>query len=452
MAYLSDVPPVCSGIVKDIDIGVEDKELMFSELSVTNVYVHESILSPTVQISVTFVDSVHLIKNFLQYKIAKGEMPNLSMTVINPMFNIEGRGPHGVTRDAELPINNFQVYRMDSRRPLNYHMEQFTLHICSPSIIKNQIYRMSDFYKMKELSKVVEDAMDSVGIKKNVRSIEKTDIHRDYISNNQHPFQVIAEITDMAMKDNHAQYLHYMTTEEVQGKHYFISLKKLLNNAEKKGFKPDFNYEYSEKGANETFTINDIMTYEFPCDFDTLLDLSGGIIHNKEDHKNHKPSMVSINPFDGGIFMVDGKIHGDKKLRGFGGALNAGAWSNKNNFEAPGLTSRPSGVEKYLHKRTENITFLHRERIDLKIVVPFNPRLHVGNLIDVSFYSKREKGSKNKDYGSGIYLVCHMTHDVKVGNYGTTILECIKVKEGSDYYKELRPDHQILPKLLKEKK
>lgn len=461
----SDIPPICSGMIKDLLLSVENQRLMASEITPTNVYIHESILSPTVQISITFLDTIHVIKNFIQYKIKGGEMPNMSMTVINPRFNIEGGNHvHSVTRDAELPINNFKVYRMDSRRPLNYHMEQYTLHLCSPSIIKNQIYRMSHFYKMKELSKVVEDAMDSAGIKKNVRFIEKTDLKRDYISNNQHPFQVISEIADMSMKDQHAQFLHYMTTEEVQGKHYFVSLKHLIKRADGKNFKGDFQYSYNEKGANETFYIDDIMTYEFPCDFDTLLDLSGGIIHNKADHKNHKPSMVSINPFDGGVFMVDGKIHGDNKLRGFGGALNAGAWSNKNNFESvktsgtfigattTGDASRPSGVEKYLHKRTENITFLHREKIDLKIVVPFNPTLHAGNLIDVSFFSKREKGTKNKNYGSGIYLIVHLTHDVKVGNYGTSIFECIKIKDTSDFYKELRPDHQILPKLLKEKK
>lgn len=465
MVNIPDIPPVCSGMIKDIDIGVKDKDIIFNELSGTNVYVHESILSPTVQISITFVDTIHIIKNLLQYKVSKnGDMPNLSMTVINPQFDIPGAGKvHSVQRDAELPINNFKIFRMDGRRPLNYHMEQFTLHICSPSIIKNQIYRMSHFYKMKELSKVVEDALESVGVKKGNRFVEKTDLKRDYVSNNQHPFQVISEISDMAMKDNHAQFLHFMTTEEVQGKHYFCSLDHLIKRAKEKKASVDFEYVYEEKGLNNTFDINDIMTYEFPCDFDTLLDLSGGIIHNQADREDHKPSMVSINPFDGGVFLVDGKIHGDNKTRGFGGVLNAGAWSNRNNFESTrtmgnfmgqsivGEPNRSSGVEKYLHKRTENISFLHREKTDLKIIVPFNPIIHAGKLIRATFYSKRETGSKVKNYGTGVYLICHLTHDIKIGNYGTTTLECIRVKDESDYYSELRPDHQILSKLLKKK-
>ena len=162
--------------------------------------------------------------------------------------------------------------------------------------------------------------------------------------------------------------------------------------------------------------------------------------------------MVSINPFDGGVFLVDGKYHDNAKLKGFGGALNSGAWSNLNNFEKPGSkTARESQVENYLHKRVEPITLLHREKIDLKMVVPFNPEAHVGQLLDVTFESIRFPAA-NKDFGTGIYLVAHMTHNIKVGAYSTTTFELIRVKDNFSYYNELRPDQQILKELIKKDK
>lgn len=482
-------PSVISGIVENFVIGVDDREEMFRELSITDVYVHESILSPQIQISVSFQDTTHLIKNYFQYKIKGGEMPKVSLQLKNPMFDVPDSVPvggeyRGAKTDATLDIGGMVVYRMDNRKNVNYHTEEFTLHFCHPSTILNLKSRMSDFYRMQEVSKIVRDGLKAVGSSA-LSVVDKTDLRRDYMSNNQHPFQVIAEIADMAMANKRTQFLHYMTTESISGLHYFKSINSLIKE------KPIFTFMYNEKGMNQQLTdINNIMVYEFPCDFDTLLDLTGGIIHNSKDYANHRPSMISMNPFDGGMFLVDGKVHGDKKTQGFGGTLNAGAWSNLNNFESNkpygagsstinsivsavsgaasggpagalssllggggggmqvvGDASRPSQVEKYLHRRTEAITHFHRESIDLKIVVPFNPNMHVGKVIRVRFQSKRDYGANSDDFGSGTYLIAHMTHNIKVGSYGVTTMELIKIKDESRKYKELRPKHQTLKDL-----
>lgn len=482
---MANYPPVISGIVENFKIDVDDPNIMFNELSITDVYLQESILSPSLQISVTLHDTVHLVKNYFQYKVRKGEMPKASFVLKNPMFDVPDDVPiggeyRGQKKDVELPIAGMVVYRMDNRKPVNYHTEEFTLHMCQPATVQNLKARMSDFYKTTELSKIVQDGLKAVGSIKNV--VEATNTKRDYISNNQHPYQVISEIADMASLNGRVQFLHYMTSEDATGIQYFQPMKKLINAG------TVFDFYYNEKGVNQQLTDpSNIMTYEFPCDFDTLLDLSGGIIHNKQDYNNHKPSMVSMNPFDGGMFLVDGKIHGDRKTQGFGGTLNAGAWSNLKNFEsnAPygsssplasgiggaitgaatggfagalsgalgglsgggqlvGAASRPSRVEKYLHRRTEVLSFFHRENVNLKIVVPFNPKVHVGKMINVFFQTKRDA---KDDFGSGKYLICHLTHNIKVGSFGVTTLECIKIEDKSNGYKEIRPDHQILKKM-----
>lgn len=495
--------PNTSVIVDMFDIDVEDKKLL-AELSLLEIYIQESLLSPMPSMTIKVMDTTQLIKNLFYWKVNKGQPPKVKINLINPYID----GKKGIL------IDNLRIYRLDNRRLINYNAEEFNIHMVHDTAFNNMTGRMSHHYKKTELSKVVEDAMLSIGLSGS-SDIEKTDLIRNYVSNNQHPYQVIAEIADMAMKGNRAPFLHYMTFENVIGKQYFKSLNTLVVKNKVTG-----TYKFNEAGRNkQLIDPYNIMSYEFPCDFDTLLDMSQGILHNQKLYKDHKPSVVSINPFDGEVYLVDGKSHGNPKTQGFGGTLNTGAWSNINLFETSkkvnsgstgipglpaglsnltggiggitngisslqsglglaqnfltgnyfgaigalfslfgggekppvpwiGIADQPSSVEKYFHTRPELLAFLHRERVDLKIVVPFSPERHVGDKINVEFYSKREKTKSSKDFGSGEYIIVHMTHSIKVGSYGTTTFECIKIKDTHAGSADPRYSHQRLMDLL----
>lgn len=430
-------PKITSGIVDLIEVDIDDKVNIFGELSLNDVYVYESLLSPMPTITLKVTDTTHLIKNLYNWKMKGNQPPNVKINLLNPYIED--------TLKRNLLIDNMKIYRIDGRKPINYHTEEFNIHIIHGTAFNNQIARMSDYYKKTELSRIVEDAFQSLGVT-SASEAEKTEIIRNYMSNNQHPFQVISEIADMSMIGNRAPFLHYMTLENIVGKHYFKSLNSLVVKNKVTG-----TYKYNEKGFNKQLVDPyNIMSYEFPCDFDTLLDLSGGIVHNYDLYKDHKPSMVSINPFDSEVYLVDGKSHGSRTTQGFGGVLNTGAWSNINMFEDSkgGIADQPSQVEKYLHRRSEILSFLHRERVDLKITIPFTPERHVGDKINVEFFSKRIGNGDQKDFGSGEYLVVHMTHNIKVGAYGTSTLECIRVKDTHAGPADPRPANQRLVDLL----
>lgn len=427
MAYY---PPITSGVVENFTINSNDQETLYRELSLVDFYLKESLLSPSVQMSCQFTDPTHIVKNYMSYKFNGTMPPNITCTLVNPILN------------KSLNVR-LHVYRMDSRSPINYNTERFTLHSCDLTTFINMKRRMSDYYRDVELSKIVSDALNAAGA--DSTAIGKSKLSRSYMTNNQHPFQVISDISDMATDDVKSPFLHYMTMENKSGrdstgtgggKHYWKSLKELINQKEMHEF------SYNEKGVNEQLTDpNNIMLYEFPCDFDTLLDLSSGIAINEEDYKNHRPSMVSLNPFDSGFYLVAGKSH-DKTRGGFGGILNAGAWSNLNTQD-----DVPTRTERYLHKRSEMLSCLHRENINLKIVVPFNPEVHVGQNIKVKFEIKRDDELR-VDYGSGKYLVAHLTHNIKTGGYGTTTLECIKIDTAAGSPADPRLNHQKINTLL----
>ncbi len=61
--------------------------------------------------------------------------------------------------------------------------------------------------------------------------------------------------------------------------------------------------------------------------------------------------------------------------------------------------------------------------IALRLVLPFSPFLNVGRTIKAHFPNNMRDGEDT--YGSGKYLIVNMTHTIKAGGMGLTIVECV---------------------------
>jgi hypothetical protein len=72
---------------------------------------------------------------------------------------------------------------------------------------------------------------------------------------------------------------------------------------------------------------------------------------------------------------------------------------------------------------------LEQDKIALRMVVPFNPNLNVGRTINVRFPNTNPDSVNYEDnrytYGTGKYLIVNMTHNIKLGGFGTTVVECV---------------------------
>jgi hypothetical protein len=66
---------------------------------------------------------------------------------------------------------------------------------------------------------------------------------------------------------------------------------------------------------------------------------------------------------------------------------------------------------------------LDRDKIALRITVPWSPWLHAGDMIHFHWYNRFNQAEEL--YGSGQYLIAHMTHNIQYGGYATTNLDCI---------------------------
>ena len=87
-----------------------------------------------------------------------------------------------------------------------------------------------------------------------------------------------------------------------------------------------------------------------------------------------------------------------------------------------------TAVEKYLHKRQARMALLDKDKIALRITVPWSPWLHVGNKIHFHWNDRYEPSREL--YGSGEYIIAHMTHNIQFGGYAVTNLDCITNKIG----------------------
>ena len=83
-------------------------------------------------------------------------------------------------------------------------------------------------------------------------------------------------------------------------------------------------------------------------------------------------------------------------------------------------------VETHLVKRQARMSLLERDKIALRIVVPWNPMMHAGKIITLEWKNKSEDGKEGRDiYGHGDYLILNMTHTIRYGGFSTTTMDCV---------------------------
>jgi len=373
-----------------------------TDLTTMEINLSESLLTPGLQTSVRFHSALQGgLKNLELFKNAQ-----MNISVVKQSLSRFGL-------PTSLNISQ-PIYRLDRRKLWNNNVEQFYLNACDPTLLNDAERLISKSWKCTSPSDIVKYALLSCAGAQNV-VVDSSGPARDYIAENIHPFQVVAQQTNYALHGNYdPSFLHYMTYEN-NGTHYFRSLVTMTAQ------EPLIKYTYSEAGgaANALADPRNVITYSFPCDFDVLSD----ILNGTGTFNQLLSSLVLINPVFKSFSMIGGEQYGC----GIGeGVLNY-AISNQNSAQQQ--NSCPDYAKVYLLKRQARMGLLEQHRIALRLTVPFNPSLHVGNIIKFSTYNK-ETDPPRENYGSGDYLILHMTHNIKYGGYATTTMDCVSQTVG----------------------
>lgn len=383
------------------------KELFF-DLSIKEVNMSESLLTPGLQTSITLQSYFHnpLIKNLDKFKSAIA-----NITVQRPILQ-------DFNYPDKLEISS-RIYRLSDRKLITNTVEEFTLHGCDDTLLNDARNLVSKSWKCVSPSAIVNEILDScVGAK--TKDVESSGPGRDYIAENIHPFQVISQQADVALAGSvDPSFVHYMTYEgftlgDPRGKHNFRSLKSLT--APSNGVAK---FYHQETGASAGFANPlSILTHSFPCDFDYLSDILNGV----DIDGSLMSSMTVVNPMLKMMSLLGNKATGCGVGRGK-------FMSSLTNFNsAKDQDSCNTDVENHLLLRQARMSLLEEDKIALRLTVPWNPILHAGKMIEV--YIIHRASGEFQNFGTGLYLIHSLTHNLKDGGFGTTTLDCVSRSVG----------------------
>jgi len=318
------------------------------------------------------------------------------------------------------------IYRCDNRKFTSLNtgqVEELSLHSIDNAILKDAETIFEKSWKCASPGAVVTEALQKIGVNRVRFSPGTTGPGRPYVAESIHPLQVVQQQASVALWDgNDPSYVHYNTIDENSGQniHHFRSLGELMSNRHKPYhlFAGDtgitgltaFAYSFAPLGMRTA------VSFSFPCDYDVLSDVLNGINCGGKYINDVK----TFNLADGSFNSAMGALSTAGNI--FKSLTMSGTAKQQNACE--------TNVEKYLLKRQARMGLLDRNKIALRITIPWSPWLHVGQMIHFHWYNRYDPSLEQ--YGSGKYLILHLTHNIQYGGYAVTNLDCIANTYGSE--------------------
>jgi hypothetical protein len=382
--------------------GVDQSQ--FDDFSIKEIVLSESLLAPSLQTSVkvqSYRNNIPLKIYELFYNaplsidIEKPSLANFnmntSMSVRQKTYRLGGRSS---TRANDT----------DDRKLINRTVEELTFHGCDQTLLNDAGNLVSRSWKCTTPSVIANEVLRSCAGASKI-NIEHSDPAYDYIAENIHPFQVVAQQTNAALAaGNDPSFVHFMTYEN-EGTHHFRSLHKMAQQ------KPIIELLYSNTGKSYSVPYS-IMHYTFPCDFDLLSDILNGV------HENVN-SLALVNLATKGFSLFGHQTIGC----GVGGGPFKLAMTNQGSEKQQGMC--PDHRAKYILLRQARMGLLDKDKIGLRLVVPWNPMFNVGKVLEIKLYNDEDESRSTLNYGSGNYLISSLIHNIKSGGYGVTIMDCV---------------------------
>lgn len=378
----------------------------FEQIICKEITLTESLLTPGLQTSATFQSQIYNNKTFKNWEQTKNQIMSLDLR--------DGLGHQMSVQQT--------IYRLDNREfmPVNVgQVEEMTFHACDQTLLKDAKTLVSKSWKCTTPDEIVRYCLSScVGASQ--MDIQKTSPARDYVAEMIHPFQVIQQQANVALDGDDPSFVHYMTYGrggQSQPTHHFRSLKDLTSQGSKKTFYHSEAGVRGEVGYNDPNADQYAIHFTFPCDYDLLSDLLNGL---DENGKNINAGSF-LNPSDATGSFMNGSMSGCIQNGNFKQSLtNKGTAQQQNGCE--------TDVEKHLLRRQARMGLLEKDKIAFRLIVPWNPDLHAG---DVITFEWRDKGQNSSLlYGSGDYLISSMTHKIQLGGYATTTFDCVSKTVG----------------------
>lgn len=392
---LADIKIECPGVSSHI----------LEQLTPAEVTLGESLLTPGLQTSVKCQSYFHYlpIKNLDEFRNTpiniKIERPILAKFGLPSVLNVSNT-----------------IYRLDKRHLINDQIEEFTLHACHQTLLNDAKSLVSKMWMCSTPSQVTAEVLGGCAGAGSM-NIEGAPPARLYMAENIHPFQVVAQQGNAALEGgNNPDFVHFMTYENL-GTHHFRSLKTMCS----QDYVMEFKYDTTGASSGGYGNPHGIMTHQFPCDFDLLSDCLNGMNESGADIS----TFLAFNPFMRTATQFGSQISG----------CGLGSGNPKTGGSAGGSEGMqnmcPDYSDKYILKRQARMAMLEQDKIALRLVIPWNPILNAGKLIKLTLHNNKDPSKLN--YGSGIYLIHSIMHNIKFGGFSTLTLDCVSNTVGLNH-------------------
>lgn len=383
--------------------GVNDSDLR--DFTVREVILAESLLTPGLQTAVKVQSYIHSPNKWMErfkgvYVDIEVKRPMLARFGYKDTMNVRQKVYRLGGRSSTNPNGT------DNRKMVNHSVEEMVFHACDPTLLDDASTLVSKSWKCATPSSVVAEVLGSCA-GATALNIEACGPARDYIAENIHPFQIVAQQSNVALAaGNDPSFVHFMTYENY-GTHHFRSLHNMAKQA------PVITLRYADTG-NSYSNPRAIMNYTFPCDFDLLSDILNGV--GSEGNIN---SMMLFNPANKKI-----SLYGP---HGLGCGIGTGnfkiAQTNLGTEQQQDMC--PDFTKDYLQKRQARMGLLEKDKIALRLTVPWNSVYNVGKIIKIELVNTEDKTGQTLNYGSGNYLIMSLIHTVRTGGYSTITMDCV---------------------------
>lgn len=389
--------------------------ITFPDVTVKEVIVGESLLNPSAHVAVTLQSAIYTPQSqeAAFFNIMKNKDWNQLRDQAMKLY-IHDANPNNMREMRVMQT----IYRIDNRHFSNLNtgqVENLTVHSIDESILNDAERLMHGSWKCDTPTKVVKAALQEIGVD-NMSEIYDSGPARPYVAEYIHPLQVIQQQANVAMDGDDPSFLHYMTIKDSTGEniHHFKPLSKMFKGTAYDIYAADTaitgGTAFSQKINSSIYGKSQIaVTFSFPCDFDLLSDLLNGV-----NRSGQTVNAVATTNFLSGIFDFAGGDIAQIANRFFS-TTNLGSAQQQNTCE--------TDVEKHLQKRQARMGLLDKDKIALRITVPWSPWLHAGDMINFHWYNRYNQSEEL--YGSGKYLIAHLTHNIQYGGYAVTNLDCI---------------------------
>ena len=394
------VPDYQKSLVK-IFVAFTDGGTEVLDFTITEIMLGESLLTPGLQTSIKAQSYIHSAAN-KNFDRLRGSRVAISLEK-------EILAEYGFQSTMDI---NQVVYRLDSRKLINNQTESMVFRACDPSLLNDAETLVSKSWKCESPSDIAEYVLRScAGV--NSLDVEYSDPPRDYTAENIHPFQVVNQQANYALADGtDPSFVHYMTYQN-NGTHHFRSLKTLTRQS------PVATYSYNDTDSAYP-NPNSIMTYSFPCDFDLLSDVLNGIDSSGR-------SITSVALFD--PMLKSFSLMGNNTI-GCGVGEGIFRYAITNQLSAMNMDACPDYAKEYLLKRQARMGLLEKDKVALRMTVPFNASLNAGKVVEVKLYNKEALPNPTLLYGSGDYLILNMYHHIVNGGFSVTTMDCVSTTVG----------------------